>query len=202
MKTIQDKTDVAVFSSNEKIIEPFDFIIEEAKAEHIFYVNEICEETLLSAKTRGTGISGRPPELLEKKIKEGEAIIAFASDGKWAGFAFISSWENGKYVSNSGLIVAREFRHTGLAKKIKREIFELSRKKYPEALIFSLTTGLAVMKMNHDLGFEPVTYTELTQDEGFWENCKSCINCPILLSKERKNCLCTAMLYDPKRKNI
>lgn len=202
MKTILNKRDVAAFSSNEKIIDPFDFIIEEARAEHVLYVNKICEETLLSAKARGTGISGRPPELLEKKMKEGEAIIAFAPDGKWAGFAFISSWENGRYVSNSGFIVAPEFRNTGLAKKIKRKIFELSRKKYPEALIFSLTTGLAVMKMNHELGFEPVTYSELPNDDLFWENCKSCVNCPILLSKERKNCLCTAMLYDPKKNNL
>ncbi|MCV2485281.1 GNAT family N-acetyltransferase [Flavobacterium sp. SH_e] len=199
MKTIQYKRDTAVFSSSEENIEPYDFIIEEAKLEHIRYVNQICEETLSSAKARGTGISGRPPELLAKKIIEGEAIIAFTSKGKWAGFAFISSWENGKYVSNSGLIVAPEFRNTGLAKKIKRKIFEISHQKYPKALIFSLTTGLAVMKMNHELGFEPVTYSELPNDELFWENCKSCVNCSILLSKERKNCLCTAMLYDPEK---
>lgn len=200
MKTIEYRKETTVFSSNEKAAESYDFILEETKAEHVFYLNEICEETLLSAKARGTGISNRPPELLEKKMREGEAIIAITGDGRWAGFAFISSWENGKYVSNSGLIVAPEFRHTGLAKKIKRKIFELSRKKYSEALIFSLTTGLAVMKMNHELGFEPVTYSELPNDELFWENCKSCINCPILLSKGRKNCLCTAMLYDPKKK--
>jgi len=200
MKTIEYRKEGTVFSSNEKTAESYDFILEETKAEHVFYLNEICQETLLSAKARGTGISSRPPELLEKKMREGEAIIAITGDGRWAGFAFISSWENGKYVSNSGLIVAPEFRHTGLAKKIKRKIFELSRKKYSEALIFSLTTGLAVMKMNHELGFEPVTYSELPNDELFWENCKSCINCPILLSKGRKNCLCTAMLYDPKKK--
>lgn len=199
MKTIHYERNKAVFPLNEKAVESFDFIIEETSAEHVFYLNEICEETLLSAKARGTGISGRPPELLAKKIKDGEAIIAFTPDGKWAGFAFISSWESGKYVSNSGLIVAPEFRHTGLAKKIKKKVFELSRKKYPKAIIFSLTTGLAVMKMNHELGFEPVTYSELPKEEQFWENCKSCINCPILLSKEKKNCLCTAMLYDPKK---
>ncbi|MDP5201763.1 GNAT family N-acetyltransferase [Flavobacterium sp. DG2-3] len=192
--------ETVVFPSDEKSTETHDFIIEETSVEHVFYINEICKETLLSAAVRGTGISGRPPELLAKKMKEGEAVIAFTPDGKWAGFAFISSWENGRYVSNSGLIVAPEFRHTGLAKKIKRKVFELSRKKYPEAFIFSLTTGLAVMKMNHELGFEPVTYAELPKDEQFWENCKSCINCPILVSKERKNCLCTAMLYNPKER--
>nr|WP_199174608.1 GNAT family N-acetyltransferase [Flavobacterium sp. 9] len=179
--------------------ELLDFTIEVANANHIFWVKEICDTTLSSALARGTGISGRSPESLESKIKNGEAVIAFASDGSWAGFSFISSWENDKYVSNSGLIVAPQFRHTGLAKRIKRKIFELSRQKYPEASIFSLTTGLAVMKMNHELGFEPVTYSELPNDEVFWENCKSCVNCPILMSKERKNCLCTAMLYDPKK---
>lgn len=76
----------------------------------------------------------------------------------------------------------------------------MSREKYPEAKIFSLTSGLAVMKMNNELGFEPVTFSELTSDEGFWDGCKSCINCPILMSKGRKNCLCTAMLYDPYEK--
>lgn len=177
--------------------ELLDFTIEAANVNHIFWVKEICDVTLSSAIARGTGISGRSAESLELKMKNGEAIIAFASDGTWAGFSFISSWENGKYVSNSGLIVAPQFRHTGLAKKIKRKIFELSRQKYPEASIFSLTTGLAVMKMNHELGFEPVTYSELTKDEVFWESCKSCINCPILMSKDRKNCLCTAMLYNP-----
>ncbi|RKR05743.1 hypothetical protein C8C83_5093 [Flavobacterium sp. 90] len=193
--------DKTTLFSNDKIPEELlDFTIEVANANHIFWVKEICDTTLSSALARGTGISGRSPESLELKIKNGEAIIAFAPDGSWAGFSFISSWENDKYVSNSGLIVAPQFRHTGLAKRIKRKIFELSRQKYPEASIFSLTTGLAVMKMNHELGFEPVTYSELTTDEVFWENCKLCVNCPILISKERKNCLCTAMLYDPKNK--
>jgi hypothetical protein len=177
---------------------PIDFTIEKARSLHTFWIKQICEVTLSSAIARGTGISGRSPELLETKMRTGEAVIAFASDGRWAGFSFISSWENGRYVSNSGLIVAPEFRHTGLARKIKDKIFELSREKYPTAKIFSLTSGLAVMKMNHELGFQPVTFSELTSDDKFWENCKSCVNCSILTSKERKNCLCTAMLYDPE----
>lgn len=185
---------------NDFLVVEDDFYIELTNANHISWIKEISEVTLSSAIARGTGISGRSAELLEEKIKNGEAIIAFSLDGRWAGFSFISSWSDGRFVSNSGLIVAPEFRHTGLAKKIKRKIFELSRQKYPEASIFSLTTGSAVMKMNHELGFEPVTYSELPQDEAFWENCKTCVNCPILMSKERKNCLCTAMLYNPKHK--
>lgn len=175
-----------------------DFYIEIANISHTSWIREIAEVTHSSALARGTGISGRSIELLENKMQLGEAVIAFALDGRWAGFAFISSWDNDLFVSNSGLIVAPEFRHTGLAKRIKRKIFDLSRQKYPDASIFSLTTGLAVMKMNHELEFEPVTYSELPIDEAFWEGCKTCINCPILESKARKNCLCTAMLYNPK----
>lgn len=128
---------------------------------------------------------------------EEKAVIAFSEDGTWAGFCYIESWSHGAYVANSGLIVNPVFRNSGLAKRIKQAIFELSRKKYPEAKIFGLTTGLAVMKINSGLGYEPVTYSELTQDEAFWAGCKSCINYEILMSKERKNCLCTAMLFDP-----
>ena len=138
------------------------------------------------------------PEYIENKIDEGKAVIAVTTDGKWVGFCYIETWSHGEYVANSGLIVAPEFRKSGVAKAIKKKIFNLSREKYPEAKIFGLTTGLAVMKINSDLGYEPVTYSELTQDEAFWAGCKSCVNYDILMSKDRKNCMCTAMLYDPK----
>lgn len=150
-----------------------------------------------SAKARGTGIAKRSPEYIIEKMKEGKAVIALTTEGAWAGFCYIETWE-GEYVANSGLIVAPPFRKGGLAKAIKKRIFELSRTKYPDAKIFGLTTGLAVMKINSELGYEPVTYSELTQDEAFWAGCKSCVNYEILMSKERKNCMCTAMLYDPK----
>ncbi len=164
---------------------------------HFGFAEAICEEMAESAKARGTGIAKRSPEYLELKMQEGKAVIALSPEGDWAGFCYIECW-NGEYVANSGLIVRPEFRKYGLAKMIKSKIFELSRKKYPEAKIFGLTTGLAVMKINSDLGYEPVTYSELTQDDAFWQGCKSCVNYDILMSKERKNCLCTAMLYDPK----
>ena len=150
-----------------------------------------------SAKARGTGIAKRSPEYISQKIDEGKAVIAVTPDGKWVGFCYIETWE-GEYVANSGLIVSPEFRKGGVAKAIKQRIFQLSREKYPEAKIFGLTTGLAVMKINSELGYEPVTYSQLTQDEKFWAGCKSCVNFDILMSKERKNCMCTAMLYDPK----
>lgn len=150
-----------------------------------------------SAKARGIGIAKRSPEYLKQKMTEGKAVIAFSNLGEWAGFCYIETWGHGQHVANSGLIVSPHFRKGGLAKLIKRRIFELSRAKYPEAKIFGLTTGLAVMKINSELGYEPVTYSELTDDNAFWNGCQSCINYEILMSKERKNCLCTAMLYDP-----
>ena len=153
-----------------------------------------------SAKARGTGIAKRTPEYIQLKMAEGKAVIAFTKKGEWAGFCYIETWGHGKFVANSGLIVSPEFRKSGLARDIKEKIFELSRKKYPTAKIFGLTTGLAVMKINSELGYVPVTYSELTDDEAFWKGCQSCINYEILLSKERKNCICTAMLHDPEEK--
>ncbi len=161
------------------------------------YAETITNEMEESAKARGTGIAKRSPEYIIKKIDEGKAVIAVTADGTWVGFCYIEAWEHGKYVANSGLIVAPAFRKTGVATEIKRRIFSLSREKYPTSKIFGLTTGLAVMKINSDLGYEPVTYSELTNDEEFWKGCKSCVNYDILMSKERKNCMCTAMLFDP-----
>ena len=162
------------------------------------YAKTITDEMEASAAARGTGIAKRNPDYIEKKIDEGKAVIALTGLNEWVGFCYIETWGHGEYVANSGLIVAPAFRKSGVAKSIKQHIFSLSRKKYHEAKIFGLTTGLAVMKINSDLGYEPVTYSELTQDEAFWAGCKSCVNYEILMSKDRKNCMCTAMLYDPK----
>lgn len=169
-----------------------------ADPSHQDFAQIICDEMESSAKARGTGIAKRSPEYIKEKMREGKAVIAFTEDGIWAGFCYIETWSHGEYVANSGLIVAPAFRKSGLAKNIKKKIFDLSQKLYPGAKLFGLTTGLAVMKINSDLGYEPVTYSELTQDEAFWAGCKSCVNYEILMSKERKNCMCTAMLYDPK----
>src|SRR5678809_1149025 len=169
-----------------------------ANDSHLSFAQIICDEMASSAQARGTGIAKRTPEYIQEKMREGKAVIAFNQDGIWAGFCYIETWSHGEYVANSGLIVAPAFRKGGVAKAIKQRIFELSRTKYPDAKIFGLTTGLAVMKINSELGYEPVTYSELTQDEAFWAGCKSCVNYEILMSKDRKNCMCTAMLYDPK----
>lgn len=162
------------------------------------YAETITTEMEESAKARGTGIAKRSPEYIRQKMNEGKAVIALTTEGTWVGFCYIEAWQHEKYVANSGLIVAPAFRKSGVATDIKNKVFELSREKYPHAKIFGLTTGLAVMKINSDLGYEPVTYSELTTDEEFWKGCRSCINYDILTAKERKNCLCTAMLFDPE----
>ena len=168
-----------------------------ATAQDSHYAITITDEMHSSAQARGTGIARRSPDYIEKKMTEGKAVIAVTENNIWVGFCYIEAWGHDQFVANSGLIVAPEFRKSGIAKLIKRRVFDLSKERYPNSKIFGLTTGLAVMKINSDLGYEPVTYSELTDDEEFWAGCKSCVNYDILISKERKNCMCTAMLYDP-----
>ena len=172
-------------------------IVRVANGGDTHYAQTITDEMEASAKARGTGIAKRSPEYVAQKMEEGKAVIAVLPDGGWVGFCYIEVWGHEEFVANSGLIVSPEFRKSGIAKNIKQTIFNLSRQRYPKAKIFGLTTGLAVMKINSDLGYEPVTYGQLTEDEEFWAGCKSCVNYDILMSKERKNCMCTAMLYDP-----
>jgi len=179
-------------------LEP-NIIVRIADSGDTVYAETITDEMASSAQARGTGIAKRSPEYVSQKIQEGKAVIAVTATGEWVGFCYIEAWQHGQFVANSGLIVAPAYRKTGIAKKIKHTIFQLSRDKYPNSKLFGLTTGLAVMKINSELGYEPVTYSELTDDEEFWAGCKSCVNYDILMSKDRKNCMCTAMLYEPKQ---
>jgi GNAT superfamily N-acetyltransferase len=173
-------------------------IVQIADERDLCYVDTILTTIAEAAKVRGTGIARRSPEYIEQKMKEGKAIIALAGD-EFAGFCYIESWGNKKFVANSGLIVVDKYRGNGLAKRIKSKAFELSRKRYPDAKIFGLTTGLAVMKINSELGYKPVTFSELTDDEAFWKGCQSCVNYDILKRTNRKHCLCTGMLFDPAK---
>lgn len=169
-----------------------------ADKSHIKYAQIICDTIAESAQVRGTGIAKRTPEYVSKKIENGNAVIALDEE-KFAGFCYIEQWGHGKFVANSGLIVHPNYRGIGLAKKIKHKIFEHSRNKYPESKVFSITTGLPVMKMNSDLGYKPVTFSELTDDQTFWDGCQTCKNYDVLTRTQRKMCLCTGMLFDPNK---
>lgn len=170
-----------------------------ANESHIKYIQTILDTIEAAAKVRGTGIAKRSPEYIEQKMKEGKAIIALTGK-EFAGFCYIESWGNKQFVANSGLIVVEKFRGNGLAKRIKKKAFELSREMFPDAKLFGLTSGAAVMKINTELGYVPVTFAQLTDDEAFWRGCQGCVNYDILTRTERKYCICTAMLYDPDEK--
>ncbi|WP_205945895.1 zinc-binding metallopeptidase family protein [Pedobacter hiemivivus] len=184
---------------NELIMENQMIFVRVATLNDAKYAAEIAKETEESAIARGSGISKRSPESLVTKMREGKAVIAVTGIGEWVGFSYFEVWEGGAYVSNSGLIVAPKFRNAGVAKAIKERVFRISRRMYPEAKVFSITSGAAIMKLNSRLGFEPVSFAEITQDNSFWEGCKSCVNYDILENKKRCNCLCTAMLFDPQK---
>nr|WP_321354692.1 GNAT family N-acetyltransferase [uncultured Draconibacterium sp.] len=168
-----------------------------ADEKHLKFIDDINDAIDSASQQRGTGIARRTFEYLASKMKEGKAIIALEGD-TFAGFCYIETWQEKGFVANSGLIVGEEYRGIGLAKAIKKKAFELSRKKYPNSKIFGLTTGLAVMKINHELGYRPVTFSELTLDDQFWKGCQGCINHDILERTGRTKCLCTGMLYNPE----
>jgi len=167
-----------------------------ANASHTGYAERICELMYISALERGTGIARRSPEYIKEKMISQKAVIALDSK-QLVGFSYIETWSNKSFVANSGLIVDHAYRHLGIASRIKRKIFHLSREMYPNAKIFGITTGSAVMKINSKLGYRPVPFLELTRDEAFWDGCKGCRNYDILIRNEKRMCLCTGMLYDP-----
>ncbi len=168
-----------------------------AQPEHAIYAEQICQLIYESALQRGTGIARRSPDYISSKILGGKAVVALDGE-RLVGFSYIECWGHGDYVATSGLIVDPEYRHLGLAGKIKEKTFELARKRFPFAKLFSITTSLPVMKLNTRLGYKPVTFSELTSDDEFWQGCEGCCNYDILKRNNRRMCLCTGMLYDPK----
>jgi hypothetical protein len=167
-----------------------------ADQSHVHYAEGVSKLIEDASKNRAAGLAKRTPEYIQSKIIEGKAIIAINAKDEVIGFCYIESWGHEKFVANSGLIVSHEYTGKGIAKQIKAKAFELSRTKFPHAKLFGLTTNLAVMKINSSLGYKPVTFTELTDDNDFWKGCESCSNYDILLRTKRVHCLCTAMLYD------
>ena len=178
-----------------------DIRIEIGNESHAHYAQQICDLIEESAKVRGTGIAKRDPNYIVKKLATGHAVVAL-DDLRLIGFCYVEAWSTAQYVSNSGLIVDPHYRKHGLARKIKRAAFNLARDLYPHAKVFGITTSGPVMKINTELGYMPVPFSELTQDDQFWKGCSSCPNYAILQEKERKMCLCTGMLAPSKLEEI
>ena len=174
-----------------------EIIVRVANRDDIKYADAICKEIFISSQERKTGIANRTPEYVSEKILAGKAVIALSADGDFAGFSYIESWGGKSFVATSGLIVAHKYRGMGIARRIKEQTFLLSRRLFPQAKIFSITTGAAVMKMNYEFGFRPVPYSELTTDPEFWKGCEGCRHFDILKSHDYKMCICTGLLYDP-----
>ncbi len=172
-------------------------IVRTATVADLRYATEISNETAASAKVRGTGIGIRTPQSICHKILEGNAVIALTEEGKWIGYIYLETYAEGEFISHCGLIVSPSWRRKGIATTMKKQLFELSRSKYPNAKIFGITTSLATMKINAKLGLSPVTFSEITQEPSFWNKCQNCMNYPDLKKKEFKLCYCTAMLFDP-----
>lgn len=175
-----------------------DITVKFAEPEHTRYAEQIVHMIYESAQQRGTGIAKRSPEYIAAKISGGKSVVALHGD-RLVGFSYIECWSHGDYVATSGLIVDPDYRHLGLAGAIKAKTFELARLRFPFAKIFSITTSLPVMKLNSRMGYKPVTFSELTDDEEFWRGCEGCRNYDILQRNNRRMCLCTGMLYDPKQ---
>ena len=174
-----------------------DITVMVADPSHEKYVDTILDTIEKAVKVRGTGIAKRTHEYVATKMKEAKAVIALYGD-EFVGFSYIETWGNKQYVTTSGLIVDPKFRGLGVAKRIKDLTFTLARTRWPHAKIFSLTSGAAVMAMNTQLGYHPVTFADLTDDEAFWRGCEGCINVDVLKRTGRKYCICTGMLYDPE----
>ncbi len=171
-------------------------VVDFARKEHSVHAPRICDLIYESALQRGTGIARRSNEYISGKIESGKAVGAFDGD-RLVGFSYIECWGHGDYVATSGLIVDPAYRHLGLAARIKEKTFVLARMRFPYAKIFSITTSLPVMKLNSRMGYKPVTFSELTDDEEFWQGCQGCVNFDILQRNNRRMCLCTGMLFDP-----
>lgn len=169
-----------------------------ADAGHEVYVDTIIDTIREAARKRGTGIAERTHEYVATKMREGKAVLALHGD-RFVGFSYIETWGDRHYVTTSGLIVHPDYQGMGIAKRIKDYTFTLARLRWPHAKIFSLTSGDAVMKMNTALGYVPVSFNQLTDDDAFWHGCRGCINHEILEAKNRKFCVCTGMLWDPEK---
>ena len=152
-------------------------------------------QRLIDLVVEQADIARRSTKMLRAKIVAGQAAVAFCGD-ELIGFGYFSAWQQGQFVSHSGLVVRSDFQGHGLGRRLKQCLFGASRALYPEACIISLTTSPAVEAMNLSLGFQRVPLDQLTSDPEFWKGCETCRNYAAV-QRQGKRCCCFGMLLRP-----
>ncbi len=154
-------------------------------------------QTLIrDAHEAGAIIALRSADYLGAAIRERRAVVLLRG-ATLVGFAMAHAWESEKYVSHSAMVVAPELRGRGLSRRMKAALIELTRKRWPNAIILSLTLSPQVEQVNKSFGFEPVPYCDLTKDPEFWKGCEGCIHFAHLKRNQQQDCHCWAGLLLP-----
>ncbi len=150
---------------------------------------------LIEEASKDFDIARREVDFLASKIRSGRAALALLGK-KLIGFGYWSDWEDGKFLSHSGLVVIPAMRGHGLGRHLKAVLFETSKARRPDAVLMSLTTSPTVRAYNEALGFKPCSLDDLTDDPAFWEGCKACRNYAEVQAKGLR-CCCEAMILRP-----
>lgn len=142
-------------------------------------------------------IARREPGFLRSKLVSGRAALGLVGD-ELVAFGYWSEWEEGRFVSHSGLVVSPAYRGRGLGRRLKLVLFDSSRSRFPEATLMSLTSSEAVKALNRSLGFRVVPLERLTTDPAFWKGCETCRNVAEVRARGSR-CCCEAMILEPRR---
>lgn len=151
--------------------------------------------SLIREAARGHDIAEREVDWLRAKIEKGRAALALRDD-ELVGFGYWSDWEEGAFLSHSGLVVRPDMRGHGLGRRLKDVLVESSRRAFPRATLMSLTTSPQVKAMNLSLGFRVVPLELLTKDPAFWKGCETCRNFAEVQARG-EICCCEGMILPP-----
>ena len=162
----------------------------------VAYVERI-QSLIAEAAESGAIIAERSAEYLEQAIRARHAVVVLRGD-LLVGFATAHAWQDETFVSHSAMVVAPAFRGRGLARRIKKKLIDLSRRRWPDAAILSLTLSPAVERLNKSFKFDAVPYCDLTTDAGFWKGCEGCIHYGHLKRNQYQDCHCWAGLLLPR----
>ncbi len=169
---------------------PPDLEVRQATAADDVYAEAASQ--LIQKASKDHDIAERSPDWLRGKIRGGKAAVALQGD-QLIGFGYFSDWQDGKFVSHSGLVVDDAFRGHGLGRRLKQQLMAGTRRLFPDATMMSLTTSPAVKAMNLSLGFRVVPLDQLTSDQSFWDGCKTCRNYAEVQARGER-CCCEGMI--------